>query len=297
MINESCWDGLAEMEKFKVAAVQMNALKGDLKHNLEVHRRIVTEAAADGCRLVMFPELSITAHYGDESVVSLAEEAAHGTIHEAMWELAKKLSIHVAYGFCEIAHGTYYNSHAIMSPRGLVGVQRKVHASKDEYFSFRMGRTFEVFDIGFCRVGTLICYDSVFFEAWRVLALKDADVILLPHASRLGWGRDLSQRKKISSLKRNLRGLPRKYGVFAADNCVFAVYGNQVDFNGHSTHHGGACIIAPDGKLIRKSEPVLDDLWISAELDPETQAKARANTWSTLKMRRPETYSELTKML
>jgi hypothetical protein len=36
-----------------------------------------------------------------------------------------------------------------MGPGGLIGVQRKVHASQDECFGFRMGRSLEVFDLGF----------------------------------------------------------------------------------------------------------------------------------------------------
>jgi predicted amidohydrolase len=35
-----------------------------------------------------------------------------------------------------------------------------------------------------CTVGTAICHDSDFFESWRILALKGAEVILLPHANR-----------------------------------------------------------------------------------------------------------------
>ena len=284
------------MKRFKVAAVQMNALKDDLEHNLEVHKVVSQETASDSCRLVVFPELSTTAHYGGEDVVSLAEESEDGVIHDAMRELAENLGIFIGYGFCEAAHGTFYNSYAIMTPRGLLGVQRKVHASKDEYFSFRMGRTLEVLDLGFCKLGTLICYDSSFFEAWRVLALKGAEVILLPHASRVGWGVNMPRRRKIRILREKLNGLPGRNGVYAADNCVFAVFSNQVEYNGHSTHDGGAYIQGPDGEVLVKSEPVLDDIWLSCELEPAVQSKARSSTWSTMKMRRPEVYSELTRM-
>jgi len=285
------------MEKSKIATVQMNALKDGLEHNLNVHRRFIEEAAKAECRLVMFPELSVTAHYGNEKVVQFAERATDGLIFSTMHEQAKKHNIIIAYGFCEIAHGTHYNSHALVGPEGLIGIQRKVHASKDEYFYFRMGRSLEVLDLGFCKVGTLICYDSRFFESWRVLALKGVEIILLPHASRSGWGERISAEEQIEALKKRLEALPGDDGLYARENAVFAIFGSQVGFNGHSTHAGGAYVIGPTGHVIERSEPSLNDLWISAELDPELLQKARQSPHYTLKMRRPEVYGELTQMI
>lgn len=284
------------MEKFRIAAVQMNALKDDLDHNIGVHIRFIEETSKAGCHLVMFPELSVTAHYGDQKALQFAE-AADGDIFHTMHEQAKKHNITVAYGFCEIAHGTYYNSVALVGPAGLTGTQRKIHASGDEYFLFRMGRSLDVFDLGFCKIGTLVCYDSNFAEAWRVLALKGAEVILLPHASRSGAGKEIPAAEQVESLTKRLEEAPGTYRVHSRENAVFSIFGNQVDFNGHSTHAGGAYITAPNGQLIEKSEPRLDDLWISAELEPELLQKARQSSHCTLKMRRPEVYGELTRMI
>ena len=74
------------MQRFKVAAVQMNALKDDLQHNLDVHVRFIEEAAEAGCSLILFPELSTTAHYGDSEVVKFAETAGDGPIFALMKE-------------------------------------------------------------------------------------------------------------------------------------------------------------------------------------------------------------------
>jgi predicted amidohydrolase len=267
-----------------------------MDHNLDVHIRFIEETAKAGCRVVMFPELSVTAHYGHEKALQFAEEADSPVFH-TMLDQARKHEIIIAYGFCEIAHGTYYNSHALVGPDGLIGIQRKIHASGDEYLFFRMGRSLEVFDLGFCKIGALICYDSNFFEAWRVLALKGAEVILLPHASRSGSGKEIPQEKQVESLKKRLDDAPGSYSVYSKDNAVYSVFSNQVDFNGHSTHAGGAYIVSPYGQVMEKSEPSLDDLWISAELDPDPLQKARRGSHCSLKMRRPEVYSELTRMI
>ena len=290
-------DTKSQSRKIKIAAVQMNALRENLQHNLEVHRRIAKEAAKNGCNLVMFPELSASAHYGHKSATSLAEEAAKGTIYETMHGLAKDLNVLISYGFCEIAYGTNYNSHAIIGPEGIIGIHRKVHASRDEYTYFRMGRSLDVFDLGFCKLGILICYDANFFEAWRVLALKGAEIILLPHASRSGVGKKIPREQQMKGLQKTLDNLPNKFGVYASDNNVFAVFANQVDYNGHSTHGGGAYIIGPDGNILSKSKPVLDDCWISTEIDFKIRDERRRGLNSTLKYSRPEVYSELTKMI
>ena len=285
------------MEHFKVASVQMNALKDDLDHNLDTHARFIAKAAKVGCRLVLFPELSVTAHYGDEKVVQFAEQAGRGRIFATIHDEAKKHSIVVSYGFCELAHGTHYNSQALVDPDGLIGVQRKVHASGDEYFCFRMGRSFEVFDLGFCKAGTLICYDSAFCESWRVLALKGAEMILLPHAGRSGPGKRITPAKQIESLRRRLKELPGDNGVHAKSNGVFAVYGNQVDFNGHSTHHGGAYVLDPLGQVLKASRASLSDQMIVADMNSDLASRARRQTNYILKKRRPEVYGKVTEMI
>jgi len=285
------------VQRFKVAAVQMNALVGELEHNLAVHDRFARKAAKAGARLVVFPELSVTAHYGGSGATALAGRARCGKVHDAMAALAGELGIVVSYGFCQKAHGTYYNSHALVGPEGFVGVQRKVHASRDEYLYFRMGRTLEVFDLGFCRLGTLICYDSDFFEAWRVLALKGAEVVLLPHAARSGPGKRIPRTRQVQSLRRMYRRLPGKRGHYAADNAVFAVHAGQADYNGHSTHCGGVFVHGPDGSVLAKGRAVLGDQMITATLDPRLLDKCRNRPGATLKTRRPELYGEITRML
>jgi len=283
--------------QLKIATVQMNALKGNLEHNLGVHRRFIREAAAAGCGLIMFPELSVTAHFAGESATESAENVSTGRIYQALLAEAAAHRILVAYGFCESAHGTFYNSCALVGPDGLIGVHRKVHPSRDEYTHFRMGRSLEIFEVGEWNIGILICYDANFFEAWRVLAIKGADLLLLPHAGRSGPGVELT----VEEQKRHLTGvferMPGRYGVYAADNCVYAVYGNQIGYNGHSTHSGGAYIAGPDGKLRVKSKPTVEDHWISAEIDKALQYKCRNSPNSTLKDRRPEMYGELVKMM
>jgi len=83
----------------------------------------------------------------------------------------------------------------------------------------------------------------------------------------------------------------------ARDNGVFAVFSDQVGFDGHSSHVGGAYVLAPDGCMLARSEPDVGSGWIMAELDPALLDRVRANPWFALKKRRPEAYGELTTLL
>jgi N-carbamoylputrescine amidase len=285
------------MEHFKIGLVQMNAWKDDLQRNLATHARFAEQATTAGCRLVLFPELSLTAHYGDAAMVQFAQPADRGSIFDAMSNVVRQHQVVVGYGFCEEAHGTYYNSYALLSRDGIVGVQRKVHLSYDEYFHFRAGRAFEHFDLGFCRAAVLICYDSDIFESWRVAVLRGAEVVLLPHAMRYFYGGGAPSTDPAADLRQVYDKLPGHHGVYARANGVYAAFCNQVQHNGHSRHLGGAYLIGPAGDALARAEPTLDDTLLIADVAPGPLQELRRNPWYTVKLRRPEVYQELTRMI
>ena len=293
-----------------MAATQVETRRLDVEHNLELHARLIAETAAAGCDLVVFPEGSVTGVHGGAGVVQVAEPS-DGPIAQRLQAEAAKHGIVVAYGFCEAHRGTHYNTCALVGPDGLLGLQRKVHASYDEFFHFRQAYEWVVVDLGFCRAGVAICHDSDFFESWRILALKGAEVILLPHANRTmpaGGGeltfdgRDREEtEERILAAQRELLDErpwpPRLHDGLARDNGVFAVFSDQVGYDGHSTHVGGAYVLAPDGTMLARSEVGAGTAWIAADLDPASIDRARANPWFALKKRRPEAYGELTSLL
>lgn len=295
------------MRRFTVATTQLHTRHLDVDHNLEAHVRLIGETAAAGCDLVVFPECSVTGLNGSPDVTRFAEPD-DGRIYRTLQAEAARHGIVVSYGFCELHRGTHYNSYALVGPEGLLGLQRKVHASHDEFFRFRQAYEWVVVDLGFCRVGTAICHDSDFFESWRVLALKGADVVLLPHANRTmpagggeltfdGRGREETTESLLAAQRELLEERPwppRMHDFFARDNGVFGVFSDQVGFDGHSSHVGGAYVVAPDGTMLARSEPAVGNGWVSVELDPALLERARENPWFALKKRRPEAYGELT---
>jgi len=297
------------LERFKVAATQIDTDYRDLQHNIDVHLRLIKETAQAGCQLVVFPELSVTGHNASPEIVQFAEEA-EGRIFRIIQEQARASHIIVGYGFAEIFRGTHYNSYSLVGPQGFIGTQRKVHASLDEFFRFRQAYEWGVYDLGFCKAGTAICHDSDLWESWRILALLGAEVVLIPHAIRKmvnpdgtcsfdGAERRYPEEVLLATQRELLeaRPNPKLHDIQAKTNGVYAVFSDHVGFDGHSTHVGGAYVINPEGVMIAKSTPAPSDQWISVELDPEVYARVRRNPWFHLKKRRPEAYGELTRLI
>ncbi len=296
------------MKAARVAAVQVNIRHLATSDNVARHLDLIDEAKAKGATLVVFPELSTTGHNGSPDVVRDAEPA-DGRIYTTIARRAAERGLFVSYGFAELHRGTHYNTQALVGPAGFVGLQRKMHASYDEFFVFRQAYEWSVFDLGFARVATAICHDSDFFESWRILALMGAEIVLLPHAIRKmnapdgtltfdGAGGDRPAHTVLAAQLELLTFPSMKFhDVQARTNCVYAVLSDHVGFDGHSTHVGGAYVLGPDGMPKAQTTPSLDDQMIIADLDPALFDRARTNPWFQLRKRRPEIYGELSRTL
>src|SRR5580693_336222 len=90
-------------------------------------------------------------------------------------DLAREMTVVV--GFCEADNGKRYNSAAIVTGGGVLGVYRKIHQPLGESMYYAAGGELRAFDTPAGRVGALICYDKTFPEAARTLALDGARMI------------------------------------------------------------------------------------------------------------------------
>lgn len=280
------------MEDLVVAAVQMNGLLGEVERNLDEVARWAGEAAAGDADLVLFPELVITGHWCSTESWKASECVPEGPIVRRIEELSRRHDLYISVGMGEKEHGVQYNSQILVGPSGYIGKQRKLHMSSDEYFHYRGGTEMPVLDAGRCKVGTVICYDNVFPEVVRVLALKGAEVMLSPHAARFGKWTKRGERKAVAKQK----GFYRKvYATRAYDNGVFYVVTNQAGPAGENTNHaGGVMFFDPKGDVIAESKTrMIEDEMVIARLESSLYVERRSGRCFNLLTRRPELFGEI----
>jgi len=279
-----------------IAAIQTNAPLGAVEQNLANHVRLAHEAADAGAELICFPELGITGHWCAGEVWAAAEPVPDGPSTRRLLDLAAEREVFISFGLAERDRGIAYNTQVVVGPAGLVGKQRKLHMSADEYFHFRTGSDIVVLDLGKCVLGLGICYDNMFPEVARIAALRGAEVYLMPHAARCGsWPNSTRrQAQRISSLKTVWR---KCYTARAYDNGMFVIANNQVGHAGdepETNHAGGILVFDPNGDVIAESQTQrFTEEMVVARLRARAYKARRTGCCFNLQTRRPEVYGDL----
>jgi len=265
----------------RIAGIQMSA-GVDVQKNIQRALEMVEVAAEKGATVIGFPELFLLPWFpGQENKesFSLAQDAASGSL-ALFADASKKAGAVLLVPFFEIAAGKYYNSTAVFDQGALLGVYRKVHVPNlplyREQFYFSSGDSgFPVFATSQGRIGIQICWDNLFPEGSRILALKGAEIVFAPTAASLDthnlWERAIAA------------------NAFANNLFVFRV--NRVGQDGGLSFYGRSFCIDPWGEMISELAGSKDAI-VLADIDLKERAAA-AETWGFLRQRRPGAYGEL----
>lgn len=262
--------------KPRVAVVQTNPTFGAVHRNVSTAIEMMGAVDAD---IYVLPELFNTGYnFIDASEVEKLSEAVSGSTFQAMKAFAKTKSAYVVYGFAETSERVY-NSAALVDPDGLVGLYRKVHLFDREMLFFTPGNLgFPVFELPFGRVGMMICFDWIYPESARSLALKGAQLIahpsnlVLPHCPDAMITRCLENRiftATADRVGRENRG------------------GNDLHFIGKSE------IVSPAGDIMQRLGSEGPDVAL-AEIDLSLASNKRVTAHNDLLMqRRPDQYTTM----
>jgi predicted amidohydrolase len=217
----------------RVAVVQTNPTFGEVKSNVEAALALMESAEAD---LYVLPELFNTGYnFVDAEEIRRLSEEKSGFTFQSVREFVAARSCYVVYGFAEKAD-RIYNSAALVGPGGLIGIYRKVHLFDREKLFFARGNLgFPVFDLPSGKVGIMICFDWIYPESARTLALEGAQ--LIAHPSNLV-----------------LPHCPDAMVTRCLENRVFAATADRVgreDRGGVDLHYiGKSEIVSPGGKIL-----------------------------------------------
>jgi nitrilase len=202
-------DGFAEV---RAAVVQAAPVVMDREATLERTSRLIETAAAEGARLILFPEAFIPAYpwglrfgtrVGGRTVEGRKAWARYwanavdvpGPATEAIGQAARRAQAYVAIGVIErdqtYSRGTVYCTLLYFGPDGrLLAKHRKLMPTAAERYIWGSGdgSTLPVLDTPYGRLGGLICWENYMPLARMSMYAKGVELYLAPTAdSRDAW--------------------------------------------------------------------------------------------------------------
>jgi len=255
--------------------IQFNPQLGEKEKNISLLEELIFKGK--DAQLLVIPELA-NSGYNFESkkqAFSLAENTANSVFLDFLIDQAKKYNLFIVAGLNEEDGGKLYNTSLLVDPNGLIGKYRKIHLFWNEFDFFERGNLgLPVFDIGITRIGMLICFDWIFPEVWRILALKGAEIICHPSNLVLHYAQ---------------QAVP----VHGMINKTFNITANRYGTERGVTFSGQSILTDPTGQtLLKASEAENEVQWTDLDLDKARNKQITPRN-HVLTDRIPEYYREL----
>ncbi len=279
------------MTQITVAALQLALGSPDEGENIAAVSALVEQAAGQGARIVLPPELFSGPYFcktEDEACFALARPTAQHPSVIAMQALAARLNIAIPTSFFERDGQHYYNTLAMIDERGeILGTYRKSHIPDgpgyEEKYYFRPGNDgFKVWDVAGTRVGVGICWDQWYPESARVMALMGAQLLLYPTAiGSEPYDADLDTSRMW---RRAMQG-------HAVSNCMPVVAANRIGTEDGQKFYGHSFIADEWGDLVAEFGSGESGVLV-ATLDLERAARHRAGM-GFFRDRRPDLYGRI----
>lgn len=249
----------------QVSCVQLHWARS-LERNLEQTVRFIRMAAAEGSRVVLFPEANLTG-YDFPSVVKLDPREVKQALDRAR-RTAAEAGIWAIVGTLKKTPDRLLNLAHVISPDGRVAYEyAKVHlAGRDEKAHCRGGDKLALFEIDGVPCTLVICRDGRHPELYRLPAMAGAKILFHPSCSSdeieaVAW-------KRISGRAQQPAGPTT--GIF---HCVANTVGQSPD--GKQTSSGQSFIREPAGLPLAEAGYYQEEM-ITAVLDLDRAGRGYA---------------------
>lgn len=266
---------------FRVACVQFNPRLNERDENICALIEVVTEAAKNGARLIVTPEMVTTGyHYPSRDAIRPFVDTIPGETTRKFEQLAREHDAYIVIGMPEVdaETGIYYVAAALVGPEGVVGTYRKVHLWEAERRWAADGNLgIPVFATKLGKIAINICMDSVYPESARVAAVQGAEILTF----------------LTNSTAQSLATLQDR----ACANGLYVVAANRSNTERGYHMVGASAVWSPCGEKLAETALLpspADDIdaptILYGEIDPRqyhNPAKTRLNE------RRPQLYQEL----
>ena len=191
----------------------------------------------------------------------------------------------VCFGLTTEERGERRNVALCVSGDGILGRHDKVHLPPAERFAYTPGSGFAAFDTPVGRIGMLVCYDKLFPEAARALALDGAETI----CSLAAWPEDRRRPAANPLHDRQVRHFDAIDVARAIENQVTVVSSNMTGPWGELAYLGSAKIVDPDGQVLARTDGIGAGTAL-AVVDPAADRAEMTLDVDHLADRRPDAY-------
>lgn len=270
--------------QLKTAVIQLNTREKP-RENLATVERLLDQAAEKGAQFVGLPEF--WPYLGPYSGFDEAAQTIPGPFIERLQEKARQHKMIVHGGSIVERHpelpGKFSNTCVLIDRKGeIVAQYRKIHLfdvnlanGEKHYESERIepGNEIVVAEVDGLKIGLTICYDLRFPELYRLLALRGAQIIMVPSGFTLHTGRD------------HWEVLLRARAI---ENLCYVVAPAQVgSYPPNKQCFGRSMIVDPWGLVLAQAPDIPGVTLAEIDLDAITQARTQI---PCLENRRPDAY-------
>ena len=225
----------------------------DVETCLTQVQQTVHRARERGAGLVVFPEAALGGYMREELVGSGVRRSSPAVLEHRDAVFARLARIAgptvICIGYSESAPGgpdQIFSSAVCVSGDGVLGHHRKVHIPPGEYGVYTAGDGFAAFDTPVGRLGMLLCYDKVFPEAGRALALDGAEIV----ACMAAWPVCRLRPARLARNDRQVKHFNALDVARAVENQVVWVASNLYGSLGRLRFPGQAKVVDPDGRVL-----------------------------------------------
>jgi len=251
----------------RVACVQMG-VKPDLDRNLRKILRRIEKAAAEGARVVVFPECALTGFDRDYFLTLTWERIARG--EKEIARAARKKNLYVIYGtITDSGKKRPFNTAIVVGPDGRE--IHRYHKMLPESW-FEPGPRLSLFEIDGVKCTMIICHDQRYPELVRIPVLAGARICFSPAF-------------EVNTLRACLRkadGYRCQVVARAVENNIWFVESNAYGPSGKNPavlSLGDSRIIDPVGRVVAEALPLSD--WLGV-YDLDIRRATRGNALRSL---------------
>ena len=256
----------------KIAAIQMCS-SDKVDENLQNAKIFIEEAAKNGARLIVLPEMFAIMGKTPNDKVTIKEKSGQGKIQNFLSTLSKKYKVWIIGGTIPVESDDPNKVRAsclVFNDKG-VNVARydKIHlfdvtlSPTEKYTESQTteaGDEIVALETPFGKIGLAVCYDIRFPELFNCLIQKGVEIIVLPTAFTVNTG------------KAHWEILARSTALYNFCYFVGACQGG-LHPNGRETY-GHSLIVEPWGKIVaEKKDDSPGIIYADIDLDNVNQAR------------------------